>query len=83
MSSEEADEPLTPAEKRASGLLALLRDDLPRAPVGLTEGVVRSARWQRAARGTLALIGELVAAATVGTEILLGIERRDPPGEDH
>ncbi|MGH2960772.1 MAG: hypothetical protein ACRDL3_01055 [Solirubrobacterales bacterium] len=82
MSPERPEDQPTAAEERVSGLLELLRGEPLDAPASLTDAVVRTARWQRAVRGTLVLIGEVVAAATAGTEMVLGIEAPGGPWEE-
>lgn len=76
------DEPLTPAQRRVAVLISQLRDDRREPPDDLTERVVRTARWQRAVRGTLIAVGQVTGALTDGLALLVDQRgRRPPPGE--
>jgi hypothetical protein len=65
-----ADE-LTPAERRLSEHLELLRASPPIVAPGLVPRVLRGARWQRAIRDPLVLAGAVAAAAAEGLSVLL------------
>lgn len=64
-----ADE-LTPAERRLTEHLELLRDSPPTAAPQLVGRVIRGVRWQRAAREPLMLVGEVAAAVFDGLALL-------------
>jgi hypothetical protein len=65
-----ADE-LTPAERRLSEHLELLRASPPTVAPGLVPRVIRGVRWQRAIRGPLVLVGAVAAAVAEGLSVLL------------
>lgn len=82
MSSEpppRAEDRLTPVESRLATLLDALRSEPPPPDAGLTESVMRTARWQFAARGTLVALTELAEVLIGGVAALLGVRavRRD------
>lgn len=88
MSSEPpppADDRLTPAESRLAALLGALRSEPPPPDARLTRSVMRTARWQFAARGTLLALTELAEVLLGGVATLLGVRgvRRDKsrPGD--
>jgi len=64
-----ADE-LTPAERRLTQHLELLRASPPTAAPQLVASVIRGVRWQRAVREPLALVG-VVASAVADSLALL------------
>ncbi len=70
-----ADE-LTPAERRLTEHLELLRASPPIAAPGLVPRVLRGARWQRAIRDPLVLVGTVAAAIAEG----LGVLFKPPAG---
>jgi len=65
----------TPVDRRLEELL----DEVRASPVpeahGLTQRVVRTARWQRGVREALASIGSLSSALAEGAVTLLGLRR--------
>ena len=69
----------TPAERRVSEFLSGLATDAPRAGTQLTARVVRTARWQRAARTPLRAAGGLAAAVVDGVSMVLGLRRGTRP----
>jgi hypothetical protein len=74
--SEPRDDPPTPAERRLSELLGLLRSDPPQPPPRLADDVVRSARFEHRLRATTLSIGAFGAGMIEGLALLLGIKRR-------
>ena len=64
-----ADE-LTPAERRLTQHLELLRASPPTAAPQLVPRVIRGVRWQRAVREPLLLVGEVAAAVFDGLTLL-------------
>jgi hypothetical protein len=64
-----ADE-LTPAERRLSEHLELLRASPPIVAPGLVPRVLRGVRWQRAIRDPLVLVGAVAAAVAEGLAVL-------------
>ena len=66
----------SPAEVRLSEHLTLLRNDPPRSDRALVVSVLRAARWQRAARGTLLALGRLATALANGIRALLQTKAR-------
>jgi hypothetical protein len=64
-----ADE-LTPAERRLTEHLELLRASPPIVAPGLVPRVLRRVRWQRAIRDPLVLVGAVAAAVAEGLSIL-------------
>ena len=64
-----ADE-LTPAERRLTQHLELLRASPPTAAPQLVSKVIRGVRWQRAVREPLVLVGEVAAAVFDGLKLL-------------
>ncbi len=64
-----ADE-LTPAERRLSEHLELLRSSPPIVAPGLVPRVLRGVRWQRAIRDPLVLVGAVAAAVAEGFSVL-------------
>jgi hypothetical protein len=75
VSEGEVREELTPAERRLVGLLALLRIENGEAP-GLTQAVVRRARWQLLVRDLARTAGLIATAIGNGVSLLLGDVRR-------
>jgi hypothetical protein len=69
--------PADPGEGRLVAYLAELREDPPAGDEALVRRVGSSARWQRAIRGPLEVVGHLTGALLDGIEALLG-ERRRP-----
>ncbi len=72
----DADEPLTPAERRARDLLAQLAGAPVQPGRELTARVVRAARWQRLVRSALQASGGVLSAAADGVTMLFGARRR-------
>lgn len=64
-----ADE-LTPAERRLTEHLELLRASPPTVAPGLVPRVIRGVRWQRAIRDPLVLVGAVAAALADGLSVL-------------
>ena len=64
-----ADE-VTPAERRVTEHLELLRDSPPTGAPQLVATVIRGVRWQRAVREPLVLVGEVAGAAFDGLTLL-------------
>jgi hypothetical protein len=62
---------LSPAERRLSEHLALLRASPPSATPELIARIIRHARWQRAIRGPLVLVGAVASAFADGLGLLL------------
>jgi hypothetical protein len=56
---------LSPAERRLTEHLELLRATPPRTPA-LVPGVIRGVRWQRAVRDPLVLVGAVATAVLEG-----------------
>jgi hypothetical protein len=53
---------LTPAERRLTQHLEVLRTPAPESPPFLVARVIRGVRWQRAIREPLVLVGSVAAA---------------------
>ena len=66
----------TPAEARLRGHLELLRAEDPGTRVALRENVVSAARWQRALRAPLRVVGLIAAAIGDGVGMLIGARAR-------
>jgi hypothetical protein len=66
-----ADE-LTPAERRLTQHLELLRASPPTAAPQLVATVIRGVRWQRAVREPLTLVGVVATAVFDGLTLLFG-----------
>ena len=64
-------EHLSPAEQRLFQHLELLRASPPTAAPDLILRIVRRARWQRAIRGQLILVGAVASAIGDGLRLLL------------
>lgn len=64
------DEDLTPAERRLSEHLELLRSDPPTAAPELIARILASARWQIAIRDPLIFVGAVSAALLEGLTLL-------------
>lgn len=71
-----AESPSDPGEGRLVAYLGELREDPPMADEALVRRVNRSARWQHAIRGPLAVIGHLSGAVADGIAALFGGRRR-------
>lgn len=71
MSADETPADLTPAERRLSQHLELLRASPPNATPQLVPQVIRGVRWQRAIRDPLLLVGAVAAALAEGASVLL------------
>ncbi len=72
MSEAHGDEDLTPAERRLSEHLELLRASPPTAAPDLIAGILRRARWQIAIRDPLIFLGAVSAAMAEGLTLLSG-----------
>lgn len=66
---------LTPAERRLTEYLELLRESPPTGAQQLVPSVIRGVRWQRAIREPLVLVGAVATAVLEGLGLLL-----KPPG---
>lgn len=62
----------TPAERAALAHLAVLRGFPAEPPAGLLAGVLRSARWQRAALAPARVAAAIVSAVGASLAVLLG-----------
>jgi hypothetical protein len=63
----------TPAEARVRDLVQQLRGAPPSPPsTALVRRVVRTARWQRVARGALVAAGQVLGALAQGVSLLVG-----------
>ncbi len=71
------DEDLTPAERRLSEHLELLRANPPATGPELMARILRSARWQFAIRDPLIFVGAVSAAMVEGLSLLAGTPVRD------
>jgi len=67
---------LSPAERRLTQHLELLRASPPTGAAGLVPRVIRSVRWQRAIRDPLVLVGAVASAVVEG----LGLLFKPPSG---
>lgn len=76
MSDVFGEDELTPAERRLVALLALVRVDAPRTSPAFTRAVMRTVRWQSAAREALSALANLAAAVVGGAGVLLPRGRR-------
>ncbi len=65
----------SPAERKLEEHLELVRRDRPEGGTQLTRRVVRTARWQRAARTPLQAVGRIAAALVDGLALALGGRR--------
>jgi hypothetical protein len=63
---------LTPAERRLTQHLELLRASPPTAAPQIVATVLRGVRWQRAVREPLALVGVVASAVLDGLALLFG-----------
>ena len=63
-------EELSPAERRLTEHLELLRASSPIVAPGLVPRVLRGVRWQRAIRDPLVLVGTVAAALAEGLRAL-------------
>lgn len=61
---------LTPAERRLTEHLELLRASPPVGPPSVTSRVISGVRWQRAIRDPLLLVGAVAAALAEGLGLL-------------
>lgn len=68
---------LTPAERRLTQHLELLRASPPTGTPHLVSRVIRGVRWQRAIRDPLVLVGAVAAAIAEGCGLLI----KPPAGE--
>ena len=67
-----ADDDLTPAERRLWDHLELLRSQPPAAGPELIPRIVRSARWQIAIRDQVLFVGAVAMAISEGFSLLCG-----------
>jgi hypothetical protein len=63
---------LTPAERRLTQHLELLRASPPTVAPQIVATVLRGVRWQRAVREPLALVGVVASAVFDGLALLFG-----------
>jgi hypothetical protein len=63
---------LTPAERRLTKHLEVLRVSPPSGGHDLVPRVIRSVRWQRAIRDPLVLVGAVASAIAEGVGLLVG-----------
>jgi len=73
---ESPDDDLTPAERRLTEHLELLRASPPTGTPSLVPRVIRGVRWQRAVRDPLLLVGAVAVAIAESLGLLM-----KPPGE--
>jgi hypothetical protein len=73
------DEELSAAERRLVEHLEIVRASPPRGDRSLVRRVVRRARWQRALRQPVQIIGAIAAAVVEGVAGLLGVGRGRRP----
>jgi hypothetical protein len=73
------DDELSAAEKRLVEHLEIVRASPPGADRSLVRRVVRRARWQRALREPLKVIGTIAAAMVDSVAGLLGVRRGRRP----
>ncbi len=71
IAADEPPEPLSPAERRLEQHLQLLRSDAPRPPAALVANIVKAARWQRAVRRPLLVVGTLATTVSDAIRLLL------------
>lgn len=72
-------EPDAPVDRRVAHLVGELHDTTPPPPDDLPERVLRTARWQSAARGAFVSASELAGALASGIGLVLGVrEQRGP-----
>jgi hypothetical protein len=74
--NERDEDRLTPAEARLAGYLGALRAEGEAEGDGFAAGLVRTVRWQRAARHPLRLAGVLLGAFGEGVGLLARASRR-------
>jgi hypothetical protein len=67
---------LSPAEEQVVALLELLRAEGIEPTEELAMAVMRTVRWQLLIRGTVALIGDLVASMTTALRLLVSEDRK-------
>jgi hypothetical protein len=65
---------LSPAERRLTQHLELLRESPPTTPA-LVPRVIRGVRWQRAIRDPLVLVGTVASAAVEWLGLVFGPQR--------
>jgi hypothetical protein len=65
----------SPAERQLDEYLESLRRQPPRSSSGLPAHIIRRARWQRAIRAPLHVVGTLLGALADGVAILSGTGR--------
>ena len=73
------EEELSAAERRLVEHLEIVRASPPRGDRSLVRRVVRRARWQRALREPLEVIGTIAAAVLDGVAGLIGVRRGRRP----
>jgi hypothetical protein len=69
------DDGATPAEERLLAYLGDLRRDQPEPVTELASIIVRTARWQLAARPYLLAVGALAMSVADGTRVAAGARR--------
>jgi hypothetical protein len=67
---------LSPAEEQVVALLELLRAEGIEPTEELAMAVMRTVRWQLLIRGTVALIGDLVASMTTALRLFMSEDRK-------
>lgn len=75
----DGDRETTPADRRVTALVAELRQEPAEPPARLTQDVMRTARWQHLARGSLLVTTQLVGALSDGVLLALDDRRRRRP----
>jgi hypothetical protein len=75
---EDPAEDLTPAERRLSEHLELLRGSPPTATPELITRIVRRARWQSTIRDPLVFVGALALGLSEALSLLSGRSDTDP-----
>jgi hypothetical protein len=77
MSAGDDPDDLSPAERRLTQHLQLLRAAPPESPPVLVPRVIRGVRWQRAIRDPLVLVGAVTAAVAESLGLLFGAGSED------
>ncbi len=74
MSPDEADDS-TAAERGLDRHVALLREEPPQPSEPLAPAIASAARWQRAVRSPLRVVGTLAVALAEGVNLIVGGRR--------
>ncbi len=77
--SASSSEDRSPQEARLSRYLGELREDPPHSDSRLVVRISRHARWQRAVRAPLLVVGNLASAVIDGLGVLFGTRGRHLP----